>query len=418
MKVLLASDFYPPFTGGSELQVEMLGQELAQRGHAVCVATVWHKGLQEHERQSGVTVYRLRGLTTSIPFFFRDPGVRRFHPPFPDPGLTSELRRIVAMARPDVVHATGCIAYSCAAALLGTEIPLVVTARDYSYSCAARTLVRNHKVCDGPRLGKCIRCASKTYGLPKAVAAVSGVYGFRGLLTSRVSAFHAASTFVGRILERDLLGRSGWGGADRRQGPTIIPNMLRPDADGSCGHEVAELVSAKPYILYVGALRPHKGVDVLLEAYGRLEVPPNLVLAGTTWPDTPSEFPKGVRVLREVSHEYVMEAWKEALFGVIPSRWPEPFGNVIIEAMAKGKAVIATNLAGPVDIVVDGSTGVLVPPDDVGALAAAMQRLIADVALRQRLEIAARERAALYYADRVVPQLEKLYRRVVGEDGG
>jgi hypothetical protein len=85
MRILLASDFYPPFIGGAELQVQLLGKELVLRGHEVSAATVWHAGLAEQQDDAGVQVWRLKGLTTSVPWWSKD-ARRRYHPPFPDPG--------------------------------------------------------------------------------------------------------------------------------------------------------------------------------------------------------------------------------------------------------------------------------------------------------------------------------------------
>jgi glycosyltransferase involved in cell wall biosynthesis len=71
---------------------------------------------------------------------------------------------------------------------------------------------------------------------------------------------------------------------------------------------------------------------------------------------------------------------------------PEPFGRVLIEAMALARPLIAPREGGPLEIVVDGETGILVPPRDAGALAAAIDRLVADPGLRLRMGAAARAR--------------------------
>ncbi len=76
------------------------------------------------------------------------------------------------------------------------------------------------------------------------------------------------------------------------------------------------------------------------------------------------------------------------------SRSPEPFGQVVVEAMAAGAAVVATAAGGPGELVRDGVDGILVPPDDVPALAAALRRLAADPAERHRLGRSARQRVA------------------------
>jgi glycosyltransferase involved in cell wall biosynthesis len=120
----------------------------------------------------------------------------------------------------------------------------------------------------------------------------------------------------------------------------------------------------------------------------------------------------------------VIEALRRSMFTVAPSIWPEPFGLVALEAAAAGKAVVASNIGGLIDIVVDDQTGILVPPGDRAALAAAIERLIADPGLRERLGEAAVGRAAEFNPDALVPRLEGAYRRALairqsnGKDGG
>jgi len=74
---------------------------------------------------------------------------------------------------------------------------------------------------------------------------------------------------------------------------------------------------------------------------------------------------------------------------VLPSIKPEPFGRVTVEAMTQGRAVIATNHGGSVELIEDGVTGMLVPPANPKALAAAIDLLLADPALRNKLGQAA-----------------------------
>jgi glycosyltransferase involved in cell wall biosynthesis len=76
----------------------------------------------------------------------------------------------------------------------------------------------------------------------------------------------------------------------------------------------------------------------------------------------------------------------------------EGFGVVCAEAMAYGRPVVASAVGGLLDLVVDGETGLLVPPGDVSALRAALERLLADRELRHRLGAAARERVRKNFA--------------------
>ena len=92
---------------------------------------------------------------------------------------------------------------------------------------------------------------------------------------------------------------------------------------------------------------------------------------------------------------------------VLPSAQPEPFGGVVMEAMAMQLPVIATNIGGSVEQVADGETGWLVPPGDPAALAAKLKILLGDAALRVRFGEAGRARVATHFT--MNQMLEKFY---------
>jgi glycosyltransferase involved in cell wall biosynthesis len=97
----------------------------------------------------------------------------------------------------------------------------------------------------------------------------------------------------------------------------------------------------------------------------------------------------------------------------MPSR-REEWGVAAAEASASGLAVVATRVGGIPEIVADGETGLLVPPEDPAALAKALERLIADPGLRSRLGRAGRRRIEeLFRWERCVDRMELIYRRAV-----
>jgi glycosyltransferase involved in cell wall biosynthesis len=415
MRVLMASDFYPPFIGGAERQVQLLSRELALRGHTVAVATVRQAGQPlAAENDGDVAVHRIEGLLTRLPWYASDPR-RRYLPPFPEPAIVLGLRRLIRRLRPDVVHAHGWIAYSCAGALLGSRVPLVISARDYGYSCATRTLLHAGALCSGPAPAKCLGCAARAYGLPKAGVAVGGMALANLLLTRKVAAVHSVSSFVRKIVKRDLLGERARTQSVRRGSipDVVVPSFLVESREDEVERAHLERLPDEPFILFVGALQPHKGLGPLLDAYARLGKAPPLVLIGTQWHDTPSSFPEGIVVLKNLPHWAVMRAWERCLFGVAPSIWPDPLPGVVREAMSKGKAVIASAVGGNTDMVRDGETGLLVPPGDVDALAGAMRRLLDDPALRARLGGAGCEAAQQFAAQAIIPRFEALYQQLI-----
>ena len=139
-----------------------------------------------------------------------------------------------------------------------------------------------------------------------------------------------------------------------------------------------------PHVLYAGRLSPEKGVLVLAEAARGLP----LVVAG--------DGPLRDRVpgaLGFVPHDELLRLYERASVVVCPSL-REGYGVACAEAMAHGRPVVASAVGGLRDLVVDGETGLLVPPNDPAALRTALERLLGDAGLRNRLGAAARERAA------------------------
>lgn len=91
---------------------------------------------------------------------------------------------------------------------------------------------------------------------------------------------------------------------------------------------------------------------------------------------------------------------------------PEPFGQVVVEGMAAGLAVVAADAGGPAEVIDDEVNGLLSPPGDADALAEALQRLANDTGLRHRLGEAARDRAGDFTPARIAPQVMDVYRQV------
>ena len=101
--------------------------------------------------------------------------------------------------------------------------------------------------------------------------------------------------------------------------------------------------------------------------------------------------------------------WNSVNVAVVPARH-ESFGLVALEALACGVPVVATTAGGLKEIVEDGESGLLVPPGDAGALARALQALLTDEPLRQRLAEGARRRAQAFSLERRAHDILRLLR--------
>ncbi|TYK44874.1 glycosyltransferase [Actinomadura decatromicini] len=117
-----------------------------------------------------------------------------------------------------------------------------------------------------------------------------------------------------------------------------------------------------------------------------------------------------VRLLGRVGHTEVPPLLRSASL-VVALPWYEPFGMVPLEAMACGAPVVASAVGGHLDTVVDGVTGVLVPPREPEAAAVAIRALLTDPARRARMGLAGAERARVHYAwSRVAADTVAVYR--------
>jgi glycosyltransferase involved in cell wall biosynthesis len=163
-----------------------------------------------------------------------------------------------------------------------------------------------------------------------------------------------------------------------------------------------------PEVLYAGRLSPEKGVLELVEAARDM----NLVVAG----DGPlrAQVPTARGF---VPHDELQGFYARAAVVACPSR-REGFGVACLEAMAHGRPVVATSVGGLLDLVVDGETGLVVPPRDPIALRAALERLLADPELRRRLGAAGRTRAGeLFSWDTVTDATLAAYAEAAGTMG-
>jgi phosphatidylinositol alpha-mannosyltransferase len=171
-----------------------------------------------------------------------------------------------------------------------------------------------------------------------------------------------------------------------------------------------------PTILFVGRHEPRKGLAILLDAMRKLPADVTLWIAGTGpdtdalrtqhagdprlhWLDTVSD---GEKIARLVAADVFCA----------PSLRGESFGVVLLEAMAAGAPVVASDLPGYANVAREGRDALLVPPGDVGALATALQRALAEPDLRARLTASGHDRAEEFSMGHLAEAYLDLYQQV------
>ncbi len=380
LRVLLIPSAYYPHTGGIEETTRRLALELGERGHQAMVLTNrWPSQTSPREVLDGVSVRRL-----SLELPARRPGTAaRFAGVAPR--SAARLLRVASAFRPHVVHVHGAGPNAVYVAALRRLIraPIVFSAHGEFRNDAHAVLERSRPM----------RWALQ-------------------VLLRHAAAVTAPSRVVLEELRAEL---------DLLAPATVLPNAvdlaefeIAPPAPDPLG----------PYLFTAGRLVEQKGIDLLLRAYaqarGQLGAQ-RLVIAG--------DGPEGEMLARlatdlgldgevsftgAVGRRRLAELMRGAEAFAFPSR-REAFGIALLEAMAAGTPAIAAQVGGIPEFARDGENALLVPPEDPGALAAALVRLAGDGELRSRLADGGRAQAALHSWGLVAPRYEELYRSIAGE---
>jgi phosphatidylinositol alpha-mannosyltransferase len=214
----------------------------------------------------------------------------------------------------------------------------------------------------------------------------------------------------------------------------IIPNGIDVERFGDTNLKpIEKLADGKANVLFVGRLEKRKGFRYLLRAFARVKsvVPEaRLVVVGAFDKDDQPPFERFIRkygigdVLFEgyASEDDLPRYYRSCDIFCAPSTGFESFGMVLLEAMAAGKAIVASDIPGYRTVVTHGEEGFLLKPKDPQALAEALLTLLRDAPLRERMGRKGLETAAWYSWDRVSDQLLDYYAQLMrrkreGESG-
>jgi len=256
------------------------------------------------------------------------------------------------------------------------------------------------------------------YGLPAGVLArvpvrVSTKHGFNEFREHRAIA--AADRALGRLAQRQIAISAGLA-RYLEQTEGFAPGTFTVVHYGMRAGPEPPPSPDEPRLVALGRLIPIKGFDVLLRAFAlaRAEVPAlTLELAGEgpLAAELRGAAPDGVSLLGRVSP--VGPLLERAAVVVVPSRG-EGFGMVALEAMERGRPVVASSVGGLPELVAPGETGLLVPPGDADALARAIVELARDPARARALGAAGRLRMLeLFGEEAAADGVEAVYRELV-----
>ncbi len=359
MKVLIVSGIWPPDVGGPASHAPEVAEHLLSHGHEPRVVIT-------ADGSPAPEPYPVDWVDRAAP-----PGVRHVR----------ALARIAAGAREaDVVYSTGMFGRSGTGSLLARRPYVLKLTADPAFERA-----RRRGLYDGSLAAFQHERSART--LPFRAA--------RDAIVDRAAHVVCPSAYLAELAV-------GWGVAAERV--TVLPNPA-PDASDLPSREElrAKLGFSGPTLVFAGRLTAQKALDVGIEAARRAGVP--LTIAGDG-PDRArlEALGGGATFLGAQPRRAVLELLKAADASLLSSTW-ENFPHAVVESLALGTPVVATDVGGVAEVVRDGDNGLLVPAGDVDALAGAIARLLGDDELRARLAAAAAPSVGGYSRDTVYGRL-------------
>jgi len=290
----------------------------------------------------------------------------------------SSIRARVRAFNPDVAHVHNTwfrLTPSIFHALHAERVPTVMTLQNFRLMCAEGKLYRNGRrctLCVGRHPWRAVRYSCYRDSMPASLVAAATIAVNRRLRTwDLIDRFFAPSEFV-----KDLFVQGGF----EPHRIVVKPNVVPDPGPRSMPP------SASEKLLYVGRLAREKGPDVLLDAWReaaprvpRLELV--LIGDGPMRTSLARTAPERVRLLGWVDPAEIHEHMLSARALVFPTQWSENFGRSIVEAMAAGLPVLASNIGTPAELVGELGSQWLVEPHDPQCWADALARLEDDEAI-------------------------------------
>ncbi|MDH5690985.1 MAG: glycosyltransferase family 4 protein, partial [Candidatus Bathyarchaeota archaeon] len=379
------------FHGGAERVVLREAKLVAQSGNDVVIITTHSgKNVRSEKLSDGKIkawflpdIHFNKGLLTQkcLSLLFS------FHNPL----LTTLVDQILRIEKPDIVHIHNPDAMSISvvnvAKRLGCKV--VQTFHGYHFECPKGSLYRRSGViCSNP-LPIC-----KIY---KQI--------FRNI-GQRNDSIIALCSYV-----RERLIKAGYNPSNI----VLIPNSLQES------HKTFFSRAENKEILFVGRMVKAKGVHVLIKALAKVkkicdkEFVVNLIGDGEDkayFESLTQSLGVKVNFLGNVSDTVLHKHYQEAYAVIVPSLFPELFGIVVLEAMSHGKPVIASNIGGLPDLVLNGQTGLLFEPNEVDALAECIKSVLTEEELAVDMGYNALEMSKKFSDTNHLERLLDLYSKV------
>lgn len=393
MRILLVNSLFRDRAfGGAEVSVDLLAKGLVSAGHSVTVACLDRRNNTQESHPDGVTVIRQR-----IPnVFWQYDGVKHNAPTRLlwqmldnwNPGAYRNFRSVLRSAKPDLVHTNVLQGFSTAvwAAAKAEGIPIVHTMRDLYLTCARSVRYRDGTQCSST----CLDCRVFTAARRRSCR--------------HVSAFVGISQYI-LDAHRDILP------------PAPIKQVIfNPVPEPSPSERAAPRIRPpKLRVGLLGRIAPEKGFVEFAQAFSnRKTLQATLCIGGNGEPALTATLAKLAAGDARIQLEGRVNAYSflsslDVL--VVPSRWGEAFGRIIVEAYAVGVPVLGRQVGGIPEIIDKNQTGTTFSTDE--ECLSQLEQLGSNPGLLLHWQKGATKKGKEFGVDLVASKYESVYRHVI-----
>ena len=408
MRVLLLNTYHYP-RGGAETHVFALAELLRSEGHEVRFFGMQHvKNEPSEDSRFWVSEIDFEQLNRhKTPRAAWQVVERTFY----SRESRRQLDRMLESWMPDVAHIHnihGHISPSVLDSLAAYRVPVVWTLHDYRLLCPDTHFLSRGRICEecrGHRYSRCVvnRCKKGSLSASMIAALEATVHRFLRI-QSKVAVFVAPSQFL-----RSKFIEFGYPAEKIKFIRNFLTEQLEPLPVNPSGPAA-----------YVGQLASWKGVDTAIAAVASLSGRTLTIVGGG--PDCERlesvverlGVADRVRFVGTLDRPGVVDELESCAFVVVPSVWYENCPYSVMEAQAAGRAVVASDIGGLPELVVDGQNGLIVAPGDAEGLAEAMRSLWEDEPLLERLSTAATSTSAEYAQGLYCRSMIDVYESLLG----
>ncbi|WP_287582157.1 glycosyltransferase family 4 protein [Candidatus Borrarchaeum sp.] len=432
MNICITTDLFPPEGGGSERSTYFLAKGLAKRGHNILVVMPHFGQKTVYEEHKWFKIIRFRYLRAPDVPVFRNIVKNELFCLF----MAKKLKKILKDYRIELIHAQNILTIPPSViAGRNTKIPVIGTIRDYWPICFRRSFTKpNGNECDQCNFKNLVNCVSlegvlPSFSMPVILPYIYANLALKQLLLNKTDHVIAVSEALRKLLLTRLpLNKLKNCIQLPSQRISVVPNIMPSPSKILTKPEL--MLMRRNYkfnentklILFVGQLTYEKGILVLIRAIKQLSQKNPSVKFAILGKGPLTDYIKKMqasigdqfRYFGFLPYNEVLKFYQMADIVVSPSIWPEPLSRVIIEAMALGRPVIATNVGGTPEIITHEKNGILIEPGNPIEIENAINRLINDSDLRFHIGLEGKKTIEKHYNEAsICDKILSLYHRVL-----